>query len=127
MLESLSSHYSRRSHFTNSADAVASNMKAKQRHRFDVKALRELAGDKVFARGEDYHRDGQVLILSIRTDRVVAQVAGTEDYRTELSGRGANIEGQCSCRAFADWGFCKHMVATAFFDTCRCRTSLCLL
>lgn len=69
-------------------DAVTSNVKAKQRPRFDVEALRELAGDKVFARGEDYHRDGQVLILSIRAERVVAQVAGTEDYRTELSGRG---------------------------------------
>src|SRR5262249_26155733 len=22
-------------------------------------------------------------------------------------------DGTCSCRAFADWGFCKHMVATA--------------
>jgi uncharacterized Zn finger protein len=88
-------------------------MKTKNRPRFDVKALRNLAGDKVFARGEEYYRDGQVVILRIRADRVVAQVAGTEDYRTELSGRGANIEGHCSCRAFADWGFCKHMVATA--------------
>lgn len=94
-------------------DAVTSNVKAKQRPRFDVEALRELAGDKVFARGEDYHRDGQVLILSIRAERVVAQVAGTEDYRTELSGRGAAIAGHCSCPAFVDWGFCKHMVATA--------------
>jgi hypothetical protein len=88
-------------------------MTAKKRPRFDLKALRDLAGDKVFARGEDYHRDGQVVILSIRADRIVAQVAGSEDYRTELSGRGANIEGQCSCPAFPDWGFCKHMVATA--------------
>jgi hypothetical protein len=95
------------------AAAAADNMKTKDRRRFDVKALRELAGDKVFARGEDYHRDGQVAILSIRADRVVAQVSGSEDYRTELTGLGENIEGQCSCRAFADWGFCKHMVATA--------------
>jgi hypothetical protein len=95
------------------ADAVASNTKAKKRPRFDVVALRDLAGAKVFARGEDYHHDGQVDILSIRADRVVARVAGSEDYRTELSGRGANIEGHCSCPAFTDWGFCKHMVATA--------------
>lgn len=88
-------------------------MKAKALPRFDLKALRDLAGDKVFARGEDYHRDGQVVILSIRADCVVAQVAGSEDYRTELSGRGVNIEGRCSCPAFTDWGFCKHMVATA--------------
>ena len=88
-------------------------MKTKDRPRFDVEALRNLAGDKVFARGEEYFEDGQVLILSIRPDRVVAQVAGTEDYRTELSGRGKTIAGHCSCPAFVDWGFCKHMVATA--------------
>jgi len=88
-------------------------MKAKARHRFNLDVVKELAGGKVFARGEAYYRDGQVVILSLRTDRVLAQVAGTEDYRTELSGRGVNIEGQCSCRAFADWGFCKHMVAVA--------------
>jgi tetratricopeptide (TPR) repeat protein len=88
-------------------------MKARQRLRFDVDALRGLAGDKVFARGEDYHRDGQVEILSIKIGRVLARVEGTEDYRTELNGEGRNIDGHCSCRAFVDWGFCKHMVATA--------------
>lgn len=34
------------------------------RTRFDVGALRTLAGDKVFARGEAYHRDGHVEILA---------------------------------------------------------------
>lgn len=68
---------------------------------------------KVFARGAAYHRDGQVAILSIDANRVLAQVAGSEDYRTELTGRGKDIDGACSCPAFEDWGFCKHMVATA--------------
>jgi tetratricopeptide (TPR) repeat protein len=88
-------------------------MTAKHRPRFDITALRELAGDKVFARGEAYHRDGQVVLLSIEPGRVLAQVAGTEDYRTVLTGRGKEIDGECSCRAFEDWGFCKHMVAVA--------------
>jgi hypothetical protein len=88
-------------------------MAVKSRPRFDLEALRELAGAKVFARGEDYHESGQVAILSVRPERVLAQVAGTEDYRTELSGRGKEIGGSCSCRAFEDWGFCKHMVAAA--------------
>jgi uncharacterized Zn finger protein len=88
-------------------------MKARQRLRFDVDALRVLAGDKVFARGEAYHRDGQVEILSIKPGRVLAQVEGTEDYRTELRGEGKDIGGGCSCPAFGDWGFCKHLVATA--------------
>jgi hypothetical protein len=87
-------------------------MNAKGKTRFDTDALRELAGGKVFARGEAYHRDGQVQILAIKPERVLAQVAGTEDYRTELRGQGRSIDGECSCRAFEDHGFCKHMVAT---------------
>jgi hypothetical protein len=73
------------------------------RPRFDRDALRELAGEKVFARGEAYHRDGQVVILSSEPARVLAQVAGTEDYRTEITGRGTRIDGACSCPAFEDW------------------------
>jgi hypothetical protein len=88
-------------------------MKAKGRTRFDLDTVRALAGGKVFVRGEDYYRDGSVEILTLSPERVVAQVAGTEDYRTVLTGRGTEIDGECSCPAFEDWGFCKHMVATA--------------
>lgn len=88
-------------------------MKKKEQARFDIDTLRELAGDKVFARGEAYYRDGQVEILLIEPKRVLAQVSGTEDHRTELAGRSKKIDGECSCPAFTDWGFCKHMVATA--------------
>src|SRR5882724_11926338 len=88
-------------------------MKAKDRSRFDIDVLRDLAGDKVFARGEAYYRDGQVQILILEPGRVLAQVMGTENYRTELKKRGTDIGGECSCPAFEDWGFCKHMVATA--------------
>ena len=86
-------------------------MKVKDQSRFSIDALRDLAGEAVFARGEAYHRGGQVQILAIEPKRVLAQVAGTEDYRTELTGRGRNIGGHCSCPAFRDWGVCKHMVA----------------
>ena len=88
-------------------------MKRKDRPRFDIDALRDLAGEKVFARGEAYCHGDQVQILAIEPVRVLAQVAGTEDYRTELTGRGKMIGGACSCPAFEDRGFCKHMVATA--------------
>src|SRR5216683_7847295 len=89
------------------------NSNATAAARFDVSALRKLAGGKVFERGKDYHADGQVEILSLEPDRVLAQVAGTDDYRTVLTGRGRKIGGECSCPAFEDWGFCKHMVAAA--------------
>src|ERR1700747_988085 len=95
------------------AAAAAGHMKAKARPRFDIDVLRDLAGDKGFARGEAYCRGGQVQILVLEPGRVLAQVAGTEDYRTELTGRDKEIDGACSCPAFEDWGFCKHMVAAA--------------
>lgn len=88
-------------------------MKARRGTRFDVEALRELVGDKVFARGQAYHRDGQVEILAVEPGRILARVAGTEDYRTELTGCGGDIGGECSCPALQDRGVCKHMVAAA--------------
>jgi len=81
--------------------------------RFDPATLRDLAGDAVYARGESYHRSGQVELLSDDGRRVRARVAGTELYRVELRGRGREIAGECSCPAFTDHGFCKHLVATA--------------
>lgn len=88
-------------------------MAAADRPPLDVDALRRLAGDKVFARGEAYHRDGRVTILAFEPGRALAQVEGTEDYRTTLTWTGNSIGGECSCPAFEDWGFCKHMVAAA--------------
>jgi uncharacterized Zn finger protein len=88
-------------------------MTKKAQFRFDAERVRALAGDRSFTRGEAYHRDGQVNILSLSADRVLAEVTGTEHYRVELSGHGRTIDGSCTCRAFEDYGFCKHMVATA--------------
>lgn len=82
------------------------------RPRFDIDVLRELAGGKVFARGEAYHRDGRVEILSLEKGRVLARVAGTNDYRTVITGKGGTIGGECTCPAFENWPVCKHMVAT---------------
>ncbi|MBV8593412.1 MAG: SWIM zinc finger family protein [Caulobacteraceae bacterium] len=81
--------------------------------RFDAAALRKAAGERFFARGEAYHLGGQVEILAVDSARILARVAGTEDYRTELIGGGDDIGGDCSCPAFVDWRFCKHMVAVA--------------
>lgn len=79
-------------------------MKGKDRPRFDVEALRDHAGDKVFARGQAYYRGGLAQLLALEPGRVLARVAGTDDYRIELRGRGKTIGGTCSCPAFNDWG-----------------------
>ena len=88
-------------------------MNGKQPPRFDIDALCRLAGDKVFARGQAYHQAGQVEILSLEPNRVLARVSGSEDYRSVLTGGGAAIGDECSCLAFENWGFCKHLVAVA--------------
>lgn len=88
-------------------------MKSRATQRFDSDALRSLAGGTVFARGEAYARGGHVEIVRMEPARVVARVSGTELYRTVVSGQGKRIGGECSCPAFEDRGFCKHMVAVA--------------
>jgi uncharacterized Zn finger protein len=87
-------------------------MTAENLPRFDIAALKRLAGG-AFVRGEVYHREGRVEILVIEARRVLARVTGTEDYRVNLLGKGETIKGECDCPAFDDYGFCKHMVATA--------------
>jgi tetratricopeptide (TPR) repeat protein len=80
---------------------------------FDTEALRHLAGDAAFKRGTAYHAEGRVTILDRGGQRVVARVAGSEDYSVTLSGGGSGIDGACSCPAFEDRAFCKHLVAVA--------------
>ena len=81
--------------------------------RFDVDALRELAGERAFVRGEEYHSGGAVQLLALEPDRVFATVSGTENYTVTLTGGGFKFKGSCSCPAFADHGSCKHIVAVA--------------
>jgi uncharacterized Zn finger protein len=88
-------------------DLAAAHMNAQKTQRFDTAALRGLAGATIFARGS------KVEILEMDAARVVARVAGSETYLTVVSGKGERIGGECSCRAFEDWGFCKPMVAVA--------------
>src|SRR5260370_4346189 len=59
--------------------------------RFDVAALRDVAGEKVFARGVAYHEDGQVEIVTFEKIRVLARVIGSEGYRCELVWSGGKI------------------------------------
>lgn len=87
--------------------------------RFDLEELRALAGAKVFARGEDYYRNNQVALLTVEPRRVLANVAGTDDYRTELTGGGRQIDGNCTCPAYDRGTFCKHMVAVALAANAR--------
>jgi uncharacterized Zn finger protein len=80
---------------------------------FDEAQLYELAGEKVFARGQGYADHGYVALLSVNDGGILAVVFGTSDYTVWLKRSGSEISGHCACPAYADSGFCKHMVATA--------------
>jgi hypothetical protein len=81
--------------------------------RFDLAALREIAGETIMARGRAYHADGRVEIHGVERNRIRASVAGTDIYQVELSGAGRRFFGHCDCPAFERDAFCKHLVATA--------------
>lgn len=83
--------------------------------RFDPATLLATAGAKVFARGEGYANPGQISLLSIAPDRIIAEVIGSETYGVRLTGSGTDMGGHCDCPAFEDAGFCKHIVAVALF------------
>ena len=74
-------------------------------------ALRELAGERSFERGKDYHLDGHVALLSQVGQRIEAHVHGSESYRVELWAKDGALGYSCTCPVGEDGEFCKHGVA----------------
>jgi len=93
--------------------AKTSNPKTSAAPRFDIDALRSLSGEATFARGAAYHAASKVEILSSHAGRITAKVFGSETYEASLEPGADYPAGDCSCRAFADAGWCKHLVAVA--------------
>jgi len=81
--------------------------------RFDRDALLEMAGRQSFDRGCVYADDDRVHVLEVSDLCVIAQVTGTRTYLATLTGRCVQFQGHCTCPAFDDSGFCKHLVAAA--------------
>jgi hypothetical protein len=81
--------------------------------------LLKVAGDLVYARGEDYVR----YVRGLRTTdfRAYASIQAKNVYQVELDWSGPLPDGSCTCRHHADGNFCKHLVATglAAIDTGR--------
>ncbi|MCW2558806.1 MAG: zinc finger, domain protein, partial [Mycobacterium sp.] len=77
------------------------------------------AGDRSFARGEDYVR--YVRGLRIADLKAYASIQAKNVYQVELDWSGPLPDGFCTCRHHADGNFCKHLVATglAAIDTGR--------
>lgn len=73
------------------------------------RALLEVAGDRSYARGEDYVR--YVRGLRIAGDKGYASVQAKRVYVVELDWSGPQPDGFCTCPYAADDHFCKHLVA----------------
>lgn len=73
--------------------------------------LRELAGPKVYARGQEYSAAGNVQVLEHARDEAIAEVMGSHPYRVELKLTSKGLIAECTCPAMFDYGFCKHAVA----------------
>jgi uncharacterized Zn finger protein len=74
-------------------------------------ALVELAGERYFERGEEYHRDGLARIFAEHDGTVTARVIGTHEYRVKLQAAGDELRYSCTCPLGVDGEFCKHCVA----------------
>lgn len=73
--------------------------------------LRELAGPKVYARGEKYADGGAVRLHEHTRDEAVGEVMGSQPYRVGLRLTPKGLVAECTCPAMSDHGFCKHAVA----------------
>lgn len=74
--------------------------------------LKKLAGERSFARGLDYFHGGVVERLRIHSDRITAQVEGSDTYTVKLWRNGSDLDYDCTCPIGQDGEFCKHLVAT---------------
>ena len=85
--------------------------------RLSETTLLKVAGDLVYARGEDYVR----YVRGLRTTafKAYASIQAKNVYTVELDWSGPLPDGSCTCPHHADGNFCKHLVATglAAIDT----------
>ena len=81
--------------------------------------LLEVAGDLVYARGEDYVR----YVRGLRTTdfKAYASIQAKNVYHVELDWSAPLPDGSCTCRHHGGGNFCKHLVAVglAAIDTGR--------
>ncbi|MBK5962883.1 hypothetical protein CCR95_01935 [Thiocystis minor] len=76
-----------------------------------IDLLEDLAGKKVFWRGEAYYSNAAVRRVRMIGDKLTARVEGTETYQVELWDQDGELAYDCTCPHAAEGNFCKHCVA----------------
>src|SRR5271154_6893944 len=79
-----------------------------------LQELKILVKEPYLTRGKEYFRDRLIELISIKSDRLEARVAGSSIYRVSIVYSDKKLVGTCSCIAFFDYGPCKHIAATGF-------------
>src|SRR4051794_36811160 len=104
---------------SSSLEKVQSRMPRKQTLQafLSPQHLRDLAGPKVYARGEEYLANNHVELHEHARDEATAEVMGSQPYRVELRLTSQGLTADCTCPAMSDYGFCKHAGLLANFDT----------
>src|SRR6266496_3530426 len=84
-------------------------------HQEVLRKLRSLAGNRSYARGEEYFEEGLVGQITAKADVISAKVRGTHPYQVRLSivrvNGNLSVTHSCSCPMGRDGDFCKHCVA----------------
>jgi hypothetical protein len=78
-------------------------------------SLQKEAGEKVFARGQDYYNEDAVRLLYHVSTEAAAEVEGSQPYRVDLKDVNGALKAECTCPAIGQWGFCKHAVALGLY------------
>ena len=73
--------------------------------------LEALAGERSFARGEEYFESGCVHSLSENLNVITAEVRGTSIYAVRLWAEDGELAASCTCPWAEEGNFCKHCVA----------------
>src|ERR1035437_4112463 len=73
--------------------------------------LKDLAGNAIFRRGDEYFSTDAVGSLRVTETKVTAKVEGSEMYKVELRDDDGDLTCDCTCLHAADGNFCKHVVA----------------
>lgn len=69
----------------------------------------------ILERGYDYYVEEAVDHLEASSDKIIADVCGTDDYEVEISVAGDNVtEMFCSCPYAEEGNNCKHMAAVLY-------------
>ena len=69
------------------------------------------AGERSYARGEEYFEDGRVDSLAENLGVVSARVQGSETYAVRLWAEDGELAASCTCPWAQEGNFCKHCVA----------------